>query len=410
METPKKAIIVDTEESSSSPSTVPLSPTLSPSSPTVTSPINSSPNSTSSSRRRTRKKKRSSTLEKVVLIFLVVFILNSINGQRLMKTFRTQYEQFQKDYLYSTPIVTVEEELPKVENRTEDTAIVITSSSIPSHPSTYMVDQVVKSIDRLIGLSETAPIIITIDHFRYTDFHGLPKDLEQRIVALEEYTINLFNNYMTNPRIHIIPGMKQWHIGGSVIKAMNLIEKHYPTVEYLYYLQHDFFFARDIDHTALINMFRAYPKVNWVRFPKRAPHLLHPGCGNDQQITFNRTVNIQGGVVVKEEGEDNASNNTTNPEATTGEGDNTTQTEEYGKISISPTSAYSDNNHITRFKWYKETLLSLIKINRAPENPLMVRATSGCVHGPSMGLYIYNEWNCIAHLDGRLGSVKIPVR
>ena len=402
METPKKAIIVDTEETSSSPSSVPLSPILSPASPTVTSPI-TSPNSTSS-RRRTRKKTRSSTLEKVVLIFLVVFILNSINGQRLMKTFRTQYEQFQKDYLYSKPIAVLEEELPKVENRTEDTAIVITSSSIPSHPSTYMVDQVVKSIDRLIGLSDTAPIIITIDHFRYTDFHGLPKDLEQRIVALEEYTINLFNSYMTNPRIHIIPGMKQWHIGGSVIKAMNLIEKHYPTVEYLYYLQHDFFFARDIDHTALINMFREYPEVNWVRFPKRAPHLLHPGCGNDPKITFNRTVNIQGGVLVKKEGEDNTNN--TNSEATTG--DNTT--EEYGKISISPTSAYSDNNHITRFKWYKETLLSLIKINRAPENPLMVRATAGCVHGPSMGLYIYNEWNCIAHLDGRLGSVKIPVR
>jgi len=372
METPKKAIIVD-EESSSSPSSVPLSPTLSPTSPTVTSPI-TSPNS---SRRRTRKKTRSSTLEKFVLVFLVVFILNSINGQRLMKTFRTQYEQFQKDYLYSEPIAAVKEELPKVENRTEDTAIVITSSSIPSHPSTYMVDQVVKSIDRLIGLSDSAPIIITIDHFRYTDFHGLPKDLEQRIVALEEYTINLFNNYMTNPRIHIIPGMKQWHIGGSVIKAMNLIERHYPSVEYLYYLQHDFFFARDIDHTALINMFREYPKVNWVRFPKRAPHLLHPGCGSDPKITFNRTVNIQGGILVEEEGEDNANNNT---EAI---GDNTTQSEEYGKISISPTSAYSDNNHITRFKWYKETLLSLIKINRAPENPLMVRATSGCAHGKS---------------------------
>lgn len=402
METPKKAIIVD-EESTSSPASVPLSPT----SPTITSPINSSPNSISSIRRRNRKKTRSSTLEKVVLIFLVVFILNSINGQRLMKTFRTQYEQFQKDYLYSKPIAGLEEELPKVENRTEDTAIVITSSSIPSHPSTYMVDQVVKSIDRLIGLSDTAPIIITIDHFRYTDFHGLPKDLEQRIVALEEYTINLFNSYMTNPRIHIIPGMKQWHIGGSVIKAMNLIERHYPSVEYLYYLQHDFFFARDIDHTALINMFNEYPKVNWVRFPKRAPHLLHPGCGNDPKITFNRTVNIQGGVLVKEE---DIANNTTTTEAITGEGDSKTQTEEYGKISISPTSAYSDNNHITRFKWYKETLLSLIKINRAPENPLMVRATAGCVHGPSMGLYIYNEWNCIAHLDGRLGSVKIPVR
>jgi hypothetical protein len=77
-----------------------------------------------------------------------------------MKSVRSQYESFQDTYLLSTPPIS-EEHLPKVENKTEDTAIIITSSPIPSHPSTYMVDQVVKSVDRLIGLSPGAPIFIT---------------------------------------------------------------------------------------------------------------------------------------------------------------------------------------------------------------------------------------------------------
>ena len=240
------------------------------------------------------------------------------------------------------------------------------------------------------------PSLYTVDHFRFTDFANLPPTLKNQIEKLEQYTINLYNQYLTNPRIHIIPGMHQNHIGGSVMKAMKMIEIHYPMVKYLYYLQHDFLFARDIDHTALVNAFEANAKVNFVRFPKRAPHTLHPGCGNEPKVFVNRTVPIDRNGVLQKQEDDEADNNI-----------NATDTEEgtayapHGQISLSPTAHYSDNNHMTRFKWYKETIASLIKITRAPENPLMVRGGTGCATGKPMGLYIYNEWDCIAHLDGR---------
>ena len=55
-----------------------------------------------------------------------------------------------------------------------DTAIIITSSWIPSHPSTLMVEMVVHSIDLMItSLHPSTPIFITIDQFR------LDGDIEQ---------------------------------------------------------------------------------------------------------------------------------------------------------------------------------------------------------------------------------------
>lgn len=394
--TPEKSHVVRENDV---PSATPTESHSSPSSVNVVSPTSSSSQQILTSPRARRTRSRTSRLEKIVFIFVSVFVLNSLNGRLIMKSIRTQMEQFYSD---TTP-----EELPKVENKTEDTAIIITSSSIPSHPSTYMIDTVVESIDRLIGLSETAPIFITIDHIRYTDFDGLPPALKERIDKLEEYTVNLFNQHLTNPRIHIIPGMKMWHIGGSVLKAMNLIEKHYPEVQYLYYLQHDFFFARDVDHTALVNMFEVHDKVNWVRFAKRSAVTLHPGCAGEPNIELNRTFPIsRGGTRIGEE----LSNNT---DTSIGEGldDNSeiSESADYGKITIMPTTSYSDNNHMARFKWYKWLIESIIKVDRAPENPLQVRANDGCRLGKPLGLYIYGESNVIGHLDGRL-TKDVPKR
>ncbi len=315
--------------------------------------------------------------------------MSSVNSQ--LETWQNSYYEY-----YSTPnttTTTASQEMKPVVNKTEDTAIVITSSWIPTHPSTFMVDEVVKSTEKLIGLSPTAPIFITIDHFRYTDFNGLPPALKDRIDSLEEYSINLMNQHLTNPRIHIIPGIKNLHIGGSVMKAMNLIEKHYPSVKYLYYLQHDFYFAKNVDHTGLIKVMEENEKVNWVRFAKRDPNTLHPGCGQEQPIQFNRTFIPRTAENV-------------------GEGDNATtnlgvapSTRNPGVMYLSPTTAYSDNNHLTRFKWYKETIASMKKLDRAPEDPLIVRINDWCLgrikKDNIKGLYIYKEWDVIAHLDGR---------
>lgn len=275
---------------------------------------------------------------------------------------------------YSSPTMSSTQQAS--ENKTEDTAIIITSSYIPTHPSTYMVESVLNStLDHIIGLSATAPIFITIDHFRFSDFQGLPPVLQKRINDVEQYQVNLLNKYLTNPRIHIVQAAKFSHIGGSVLKALNLIERHYPTVRYAYYLQHDFFFFKDIDHAALVNVMDENPKINYVRFPKKDPWQMIRQCGDETAILYNETY---------------VANNGTAPRAR----------------ALHPTSDYSDNNHLVRFDWYKPTIASMgIKMTRAPENPLQKRANMGCVHKTPRadditGLYLYHE-RSIGHLNGR---------
>ena len=143
----------------------------------------------------------------------------------------------------------------------EDTAIIITSSSVPSHPSTYLIKTVLNSTKHLKGLSPTAPIFVAIDRFRFQEFAYLPKSLEEKIDALDEYTEKLFKQHLSNPRIHIIPAIKHLHVGGFVMRAMDLIEKYYPTVRYLCYMQHDYPFFKDVDHLALISAMDGHPPL-----------------------------------------------------------------------------------------------------------------------------------------------------
>ena len=180
------------------------------------------------------------------------------------------------------------------------------------------------------------------------------------------------------------------------MKALNLIERHYPSVKFLYSRQHDFSFTKDVDHLALANVMDRYPdKINWILFPKRAPHLLRPGCGNEQSILYNRTAMITTAVVDSDNGSGEISGGRHNDVKAFGNDDIAD-----APLRLTPTYYYSDNNHLARFHWYKETIASLIMLQRPPEYPLKVRAVNACKSNKSMGLYIYHEL-CLAHLDGR---------
>ena len=90
---------------------------------------------------------------------------------------------------------------------------------------------VLNSTNLIAGLSPSAPIFITIDNFRLSDLNDLPPDdQKKRLQALEQYTVNLHNTFLTSPRVHIIASVRHLHIGGSVVKVMNLVERHFPTV------------------------------------------------------------------------------------------------------------------------------------------------------------------------------------
>ena len=255
-----------------------------------------------------------------------------------------------------------------------DTAIIITSSWIPSHPSTLMVEMVVNSIDLMItSLHPSTPIFITIDQFH---LDGDIEQIQNRSHSLDQHVLNLYNIYLINPRVHILPFMAHSHVGGSVAKAMDIIERHFPSTRYLYYLQHDYYFVKEVDHTALIHAMETHDSINYVFFrnEKRLLARIKP-CGEEKSIEYL----------------DNVNNQTAAASIST-------------KRLLIPTATYTDNNHLVRFKWYKDTIASMISLARFPENPLQKKAMGECISGRSMGLYVYNENHVIEHLDGRKKS------
>jgi hypothetical protein len=178
--------------------------------------------------------------------------------------------------------------------------------------------------------------------------------------------------------------MKHLHVGGSAAKAMNLIEKHFPTVRYLYYLQHDFYFAKEVNHMALISAMDKYPdKINYVFFQQAGVRGRIKPCGEESPINLNTETNA-----------------TT---TTTTEANATKMIQPQASPVLLPTATYTDNNHLVRFQWYKATIESLIFLARFPENPLQKRANDACAKRSNerMGLYAYQEPRVLVHLDGR---------
>lgn len=256
-----------------------------------------------------------------------------------------------------------------------NTAIVITSSWIPTHPSTKMIDQVINSTSNLAGLSQNTPMIITIDDLPLAKMDDMAA-FDKKMEALEDYSMNLSRKYMTRPNFHILPGMNHLHIGGSVMKALELIDVHYPAVEYVYYVQHDFEFTSGIDHDAFVKVMENFSFVNYILFPQRPK--MSTSCGN---ITISQPARALNKL---NSSDDNRS--------------------EMRIMELHPTPKWSDNNHFARFHWYKETIASIISLKRAPEDPLHIRARQACRENKPMGLYLYDEV-VIGHLDGRHTSV-----
>ena len=272
-----------------------------------------------------------------------------------------------------------------------DTAIIITSAWIPTHPSTKMIDEVITTTrSKIRGLASTAPIYVTVDHL-------LPKMLKQitdeerkeRQATLDGYVTALYEKYLLDESIHIIANMENWHIGGSTYKALKLIQNHYPSVEYLYYMQHDFSWVRDVNHTALLETFKTYPEVNYIRFKYKPREGKAETCGkNYTQLT----------VVSQPDSTDSDNNNNNNNNMNLVENAN-----------IYHTSKYSDNNHLVRFDWYMETIGSFGKVNpanikRPPEAIMQARAKSQGCH--ALGMYTYGrpgkrDEPVIRHLDGK---------
>lgn len=91
-----------------------------------------------------------------------------------------------------------------------------------------------------------------------------PEEQLRQEERLEQYVTALYTAFLNKPNYHIIVNAINQHMGGSVKKAIQLLDQR---VKFVHYIQHDIVFVRDINHSALVKTLKEYPSiVKLVRF------------------------------------------------------------------------------------------------------------------------------------------------
>lgn len=136
-----------------------------------------------------------------------------------------------------------------------DTTIVITTNLIPDHPSIQMINDTIQScFQHLLGLHPKAPIIITADFVR----NGTSVADTARF---DGFLRNLLQEY--GPRISLLVAPQNRGLNWNMYHAIQFVE-----TEFMYVVQHDMPFCRDIDHTNSIKSLKEYPNdLRIIRFP-----------------------------------------------------------------------------------------------------------------------------------------------
>ena len=231
----------------------------------------------------------------------------------------------------------------------EDTAVIITSSWIQTHPTLFFIDHVIDSLKLIEGLSPTVPIYIAVDGLRTKGLNATTT--KSRLKQLDGYVEMLHHKYSRHNNIRIFARPEHKHILGNEQTLLALVKDHHPSTEFVYYLQHDFAFKPGVNHTALVNTMKENDDVRIVRF-------LYRCCGTEHK-TWDKCKHKP---IINSNG-----------------------------ISLKATGKYSDNNHFARFDFYKEVIDGLV--SGWGKNGTRL----GAPEGPMQWINIYTDPNCTKH-------------
>ena len=239
-----------------------------------------------------------------------------------------------------------------------DTSIIIPSSLIPTHPNITMINQTLHSLKHLRGLSPKAPIFITID---------FPKNspTNQTLERLDQYIQNLKDLVQHQTNIHIIQSMAHRHLSGNLRLAIDRVH-----TKFVYLVQHDFPFLKDIDHNNLRKSLEEYPQyLRNVRFEKNN-RIWGPVCHE-----WIKRLNIS----------------------------DTTPADHVNGLNFTLFQKWSDQNQFALRSYYDEQLTRIGTSPRFPEQPQQYAAdTVSCA---MFGQHVYGnygeEGKYILHLDGQ---------
>jgi hypothetical protein len=221
--------------------------------------------------------------------------------------------------------------------------VIITSSFIPSHPSTKIIDRTLYSL-KFISADQNFPIILAHDF----------SDKKQYIEYLE--TIKDYNK--KDSRISIYIRSDHGHLVGNI---RNIIDK--ISTRYILVVQHDLPFVRGFEINKIIEDMDEQLEIKCLRFNKR----------RNIKVGWDRISNIFGQQIVCK------------------------------NYTYTRTPAWSDNNHLCTTEYYKDIVLAECKDGTAMEHTLGQKAKTESGH-KKYGPYIfgaYGEENVIKHIDGR---------
>lgn len=140
----------------------------------------------------------------------------------------------------------------------DEVTIVLTTNLIPTSPDIMVVNETVHSLYQYLhGLPPTTPLIITVD--------GLDNKTRSREDNADErwhqYVANLRKEFH-HPYQTVLPQPERINLIGNLQEALKLIQ-----TEFVYIIQHDMPFLKQVRHAALIRTMKRHPdEIKMVRF------------------------------------------------------------------------------------------------------------------------------------------------
>lgn len=247
-----------------------------------------------------------------------------------------------------------------------DLTIVVISSPIASNPSTKIIAETLRSFS-LLELGGETEIRILLDGLKFHQrFGGTASRYHEYMRNLEEFKIEF-------PGIRIIP-MKKWgHISQTLKRGLTAV-----TSEFCLVVQHDMPFICRVNISELVEQMKVSAEVKHVRFnlrrniPEGADAwftLKSKGLHIDRREFFTEWISKNGGSEVK----------------------------------LVKTLCWSDNNHLCRTSYLKETILRPIGDARIAPEWAMNRL--GMIENHKfLGTYVFGSLGdspVIGHSDGK---------
>lgn len=248
----------------------------------------------------------------------------------------------------------------------QETAVIIPTHLVPSHPSLDLLLNTFGSIRQHIsGLHPKAPVIITVDNLledspKNRGENGLLLLLnEENRHKLELYLKALYKQFANEENVKIVVAGRGIGLAENLKKAVDIL---HPKTKYVYIVQQDLPFVETINHTAIVKIVEDYPQL--VRI-----------------VRFNNYGSL------------NSVYNCDEPSITP-------EINAYG-ITLKKYKKWSDQNHFSTVEHYKNDVLSATGGKVFPEARLQQLANKNCTfYGPYYYFVGSRGGPWYTHVDG----------